>query len=165
MHGECMKWRPVLLVAAGLLVQLGLLVPWRPLGVVPSLALAIAVWMGLMSGASEAVGLAAVAGLAMDFASGSYFGLWTLLLPAVALGASAVRQMGLEPGKLWPALGLVLIGTIAADVAVWLGLVGLVDSWPIGLMVGKMVLELLFNILLAFALWPVARWMAAGERE
>jgi Zn-dependent protease with chaperone function len=73
--------------------------------------------------------------------------------------------MGLEPGKLWPALGLVLIGTIAADVAVWLGLVGLVDSWPIGLMVGKMVLELLFNILLAFALWPVARWMAAGERE
>jgi cell shape-determining protein MreD len=109
--------------------------------------------------------LAALAGLTLDLSSGSYFGLWTLLLPAAALGASMVRRMGLEPGKLWPALVLVSLGTLTADVAVWLGLAGLMDTWPVGLMAGRMALELVLNGALVLALWPAARWMAAGERE
>ena len=59
------RWRLALVAAVLVVMQVGYLAAWRPLGVVPALVLVLVVLVGLGGTASEALAVALIGGLAL----------------------------------------------------------------------------------------------------
>ncbi|MDB5178061.1 MAG: hypothetical protein JWN01_4 [Patescibacteria group bacterium] len=152
----------VLLVSVALMVQLSLLPAWRPFGVVPNVMLVLVVLLGLEGTASAALAVAVVAGIALDLASVSNFGLWTGLLMLAALVTGMVRRAGFELSGGIVAVVLVVAGTALSALVILMGVASSVDRWPVGLIVGRGGLEIVVNLALMMALRPAMRWLVAG---
>lgn len=147
----------VMVVAALGLLQVGFLPALRPFGVVPNVMLAVVALIGLEGTASGALIVAVVAGLAMDMASGVNFGLQTVILVLAALATGLVHRAGWELAGPTVALAMVAAGTVLATVATLLGVAAVVVVWPVGLIMGRLGLELVINLGLTMALRPVIR--------
>ena len=152
----------IVLAVAVVLLQMSLLPALRPFGVVPNLMLVFVVLMGLEGTASSALVVALAGGLALDFASGADFGLWTGVLTLAALLTGMVHRAGLELKSIWPAVALVVAGTIVMAVILLLGLVNAVGVWPVGGLAVRVVTEVIINLLLMLAVRPLVRWAASG---
>jgi hypothetical protein len=147
----------VVVVLLMVLVQVGLLPALRPFGVVPNVMLALVALIGLEGTASGALVVAVAGGLAMDVVSGVDFGLQTGMLVLTALVAGLVHRAGWELSGPTVPLALVAAGTVLATVATLLGVAGAVVAWPVGLILGRLGLELVINLSLTLALQPVIR--------
>ncbi|HEY6737162.1 MAG TPA: hypothetical protein VI322_05610 [Candidatus Saccharimonadia bacterium] len=153
-----MRWL-WLVVLAGLTfyAQVAWLPLVRPLGVVPNLALGLVVLVALEGRALGALVVALALGCGLDIISGGNFGIWMGTLVLAVLVAAWIRRSGLETGGwLVPAV-LVLAGTVVMTLLVWSALVGVVARWPVGSLVGRLVLECLLNLGLMSLLRPVVR--------
>lgn len=132
----------------------------RPLGVVPNLALVVAVLIALENRAMTALVMGIGLGLGLDLISGSNFGVWTGTLVLEVLVAALVRRSGIETaGWLVPAV-MVLVGTITTMILVLAALIGSAVTWtPLNLL-GRLCLEILLNLGLIGLVRPVIRRVA-----
>jgi cell shape-determining protein MreD len=155
----------IALAVACVLVQVSLLPALRPFGVVPNLALALVVLMGLEGTASMALAVAVVAGLAIDLASGANFGLWTGVLALAALVAGLLHRAGVELSGGLLAAAMVMVGTVLMTLVVLAGLVNTTSYWPVGWLVGRLLVELVLNLVLTFSLRPLVRWLLPAQSD
>lgn len=130
---------------------------WRPAGVVPSIAIMVILLISLWRPASEAVMVSVITGIALDATSGNDFGLRTGYYSLLALIVVILVQTGFELERLvsfslvvvaasfvWLVL---LVGTsLASGGAISIGAVG-----------GVILVEITFNVLLAWAMMPLMR--------
>jgi hypothetical protein len=149
----------ILLAAVCVLLQTSLLPALRPFGVVPNLALAMVVLVGLEGTASMALTIAVLGGFALDLASGTNFGLWTGVLTLAALVAGLLHRAGIELGGGLIATAMVTVGTLVTTAVVLVGLANTVMHWPIGWILGRLAIELVLNLILTLLLRPVVRWL------
>lgn len=157
------RGRLALIVALVVLLQIGFVPALRPGGVVPNLVLCLVALVGLYGSATMALAVALGCGLLVDLASSTDFGLRVALLVLVALVAGLVYRAGLELSGPVVELVLVAAGTVVANAAVLVDLVGVTGSWPLGLVVGKLGLELVLNLGCTLLLRPVVRWGMGRE--
>jgi Ca2+/Na+ antiporter len=161
-----MRWWFWLVVAAVLAVQVAFIPALRPLGVVPNLALVLVVLVGLRGTASLALGVALAGGLLLDLTSGADFGLRLGLLVLVALATGFVHRAGLQASGTMLALAMVAAGTVVADLTVLAGLIRAgIGHWPVGSIMGTMLLEIMLNLSGTLALAPLIRWVTTGGPE
>jgi hypothetical protein len=146
-----------------ILLQMSLLPALRPLGVVPDLALVLVALVGLEGTASAALMVAVAGGLALDLASGAYFGLWTGILVLVALTMGLLHRAGIELGGGIVAIVMVAVGTVLMTLVIWLGLIDTVSHWPVGWLLVRLGTELGLNLALTVALRPLVRWLLRGS--
>jgi hypothetical protein len=151
------------LVAAVMVVQLGFVPALHPLGVVPNLMIVLVVLTGLAGTASAALTVALIGGLLMDLTSGVDFGLRLGLLVLVALATGFVHRAGFAGNGLLVAWGLVTLATLMADVAVLLGLANAPTHWPLGWLAGRILIEVMLNLLGTLLLWPLVNRTVARE--
>jgi len=147
----------VVLAIVSVIVQVSLLPALRPLGVVPNLMLVMVTLIGLEGTASSALAVAVAGGVVLDLASGANFGLWTALLVLAALAAGLVHRAGIELVGPTVACVIVAVLTVVEAVVIVLGVAASVSSWPIGLLSGRLVAELVLNLVLTVGLQPLVR--------
>ncbi|MDF2460603.1 MAG: hypothetical protein K0S68_6 [Candidatus Saccharibacteria bacterium] len=159
--------RRIALILSSLVIvmmQISLLPALKPLGVVPNIALAWVVLVGLEGTASSALAVAVASGIIIDLASGANFGLWTGTLVLAALAGGVVHRAGIELTGWLVAGVMVAVGTLLMTIITLGGLVDTVGEWPAGAMVGRFMTELMLNLLLTAGLRRAARMVAAGPR-
>jgi rod shape-determining protein MreD len=149
----------MVLVMAGILLQLSWLPALRPLGVVPDLALVLVVLVGLEGTASQALLVAVAGGLLMDLASSAGFGLWTGVLVVVALVTGLLQRAGVELESMMWSLALVAAGTLVANVVILVGIADSVARWQWGTVAWRLVVQLGLNLVLVVCLRPLVRWL------
>jgi rod shape-determining protein MreD len=142
-------------------LQANFLATLRPFGVVPNLLLIVIVYVGLTRSASSTIGLGLVGGILLDLASGVDFGLRLAFYTTAALAVVVLRQMGVDFDTMWIILVSVTGGTILFDAAILAPLAANAATWPWGVILTKVGIELLLNIGLALVLLPAARWLRA----
>lgn len=150
-------WRVlfVLVMVAGVLLQISLVPALRPLGVVPNIVLVMIILAGLEGPASLVLITAVAGGLMLDLASGANFGLWTGVLVLSALSGGLLRRAGIELIGGTVAAVMVLAGTVLMSVIIWAGLLPTVSYWPLGSLLGHLVLEAVLNLVVMIALRPL----------
>jgi rod shape-determining protein MreD len=153
------------LVAAGLAVQLGFMPALRPLGVIPNLVLVLVVLVGLTGTATAALSVALVGGLLLDLTSGADFGLRMGIFVLAALVTGLVHRSGLTLAIPVVASVLVVAATVVQAVAVLAGMAGMVTSWPWGIVLGRLGMEVVLNLGLTILLAPLVRWAAPATQE
>lgn len=151
------------LVALSVVLQVSLLPAFRPLGVVPNLALVMVVLVALKLATSEALIAATAAGLALDVAGGANFGLWTGTLMLATLVIGMVHRAGIELDRAFVAPVLVMAGTVVLTSVIWLGLLTGGQHLAPGFVL-KLVVELVINLTLTVVLSPVVRVVSGGVR-
>ncbi|HUD11300.1 MAG TPA: hypothetical protein VMS08_02740 [Candidatus Saccharimonadia bacterium] len=149
-------WLVVLAVAA-VVLQTSLLPALRPFGVVPNLMLVIVVLVGLEGTSSSALVIAVAGGVVCDMASSANFGLWTGLLVLAALVTGLLHRAGLELSGPVVAAIMIAAGTLLETAVILLGLVNVVQSWPVASLLGRFGAELVLNLLLMLAVRPLIR--------
>jgi rod shape-determining protein MreD len=159
--------RAALIVFMGVMVvlQLSLLPGLRPFGVVPNVALVGVVLSAIYLATSEVLVAAAVAGLILDIVSGPGFGLWTGVFILVTLVAGLMQRSGIEITGTVVALGLVAAGTLVISLVLWVTLIAHAHQFPVFVLSGRLLVELVLNLGLTVALKPVARWMFGGGQS
>lgn len=143
----------ITLVAAWL--QLYFLGNMRPLGVLPNLLLVVIIYAGLLRDATETLAIALGAGLILDLASGSDFGLRMAFYAVLALIVMVLRQMGADFENLGLVLATTAAGAILYNLAVLAGLAVQHGSVPLALALGSIGRELLLDLLLVVLLRPL----------
>jgi hypothetical protein len=151
-----------LLVVAGVIAQLSLLPMVRPFGVVPNVIVVLIVLIALETPASVSLVLAVVSGLIIDVITGTNVGLWTGVLVLEVLAIGMVRQAGIEIHGLIVGGVLVAAGIVVLTAVIWLQLLPIVNSWPLGWMMGRLILELVLSWMLMMVLRPLVRWASVG---
>ena len=154
------------LMAVAVVLQLSLLPALRLFGVVPNVLLAITVLISLSVATSEALAAALVVGMIVDVVNGVSFGLWMGVLMLSTLVAGFVNRAGLElPGAI-VAMALVSAGTVVMTLAIWSTLIAAGVGWPVPPSFGgRLVIELMLNLLLTIMLRPVVQWaLSLGGR-
>jgi rod shape-determining protein MreD len=151
----------VALIVAGVLLQMSLLPALRPFGVVPNLVLVLVVLIGLEGVSSRALIAGVGAGFILDLVSGSNFGLWTGCLVLAALVTGLLHRSGIEPGAGITSV-MVAAGTAVMAVVIVVGLWPTTADVPIGLLAGRLLMEIVLNLGLAMALRPAVRWLTGG---
>lgn len=147
----------VAVAGLALLAQISWLPAVRPLGVVPNVALVLVVLVGIEGTASLAIVLAVVGGILLDLASGVNIGLWTAVLVLAALATGMLHRAGVEMSSSVVPAVLVAAGTLVMPVVILAGLLATVTQWPVGLLLGRLGLELMLNLILMMLLRPVVR--------
>lgn len=99
----------------------------RPFGIIPNLVVIVIVLSALLSEATPTVASAVGAGLLLDLASGTDFGLRTAYFVALALAVITARQFGVHGDSVPTLWGLMAAGVVGLDVLLLLS-IG-VDSW------------------------------------
>lgn len=135
----------------------------RPLGVVPAIVLVVIVLAALESMVSRALMLAVAAGLALDLLSGANFGLWTGILVLETLIAGLVRQAGIDGTQWYVPAVLVAGGTLVLTLAIWLNLVTVASTWPVGWMTATLGIQIVLNLMVMTLVRPLVHWLAADE--
>lgn len=148
-------WRLGLIVAVSVVLQLGLLAPMRPLGVVPNLLLGLVVLVGLSGSATAALAVAIICGLILDIVSGADFGLRTGLFAMVALVAGMTHRAGFDTRGLLVPMALVMAATVVQALVVMAGLIGSTIGWSPGAVLGRLGIELVLNLGLVALLKPL----------
>ena len=146
------------------LLQLSLLPALRPFGVVPSIVLALVVMTALKGTASLATAVAVTAGILMDLASGSDFGLRTGSLVMVVLAVALLHRAGFELDGVLVAIAITAASTLLMAATILLSVPGGFASWPPGPTVARLVAELVLNLGLVLALRPAVYWAIEGRR-
>ncbi len=123
----------------------------RPFGIIPNLAVIIVALTALWSQATPTLVAAITAGLLLDSASGTDFGLRTAFLAALAVCTIAARQLGLHADSLVAALGIVAIATILFDLAVVTSVHSAAIDWH--LVASRIGIELLLNLPITATAW------------
>jgi rod shape-determining protein MreD len=150
---------------AAAILQATYLAGWRPLGIVPGLALVVIIRAAVLGTASRALIAAVIAGLVLDLTAGDRFGFNTTFLVVVVLGVAWLRRGGTVFG-----LGTELLVVVAASIfqvllsaALMIGHAGL----PLGALAGQLLLTTLINVVLALitytALGSVMRPLEEGS--
>ena len=152
----------ILLVIACVLIQVSLLPALRPFGVVPNVLLGLVALVGLEDTASLALVVAVASGITLDVASGTPFGMWTVLLVLAALVTGLIHRAGLELAGGLVAGSIVIVGTIIMNVGTLLSVAPVVSHWPVGRLLGQVGLQLVLNLLLVWALKPLVKWVGPG---
>lgn len=148
-----------LLLGVAVVLQMSLLPALRLFGVVPNVLLVVTVLVALSVATSEALVAAAAAGLVVDLASGMNFGLWMGMLMLSTLAGGLVHRAGIELHGGLVAAGLVILGTLLMTGAIWSTLVTAGVDWPIPASFGgRLMMELLLNLMLTMALQTPVRW-------
>jgi hypothetical protein len=158
--------RRALLVLLVLVVAVSQVAFWpfvRPFGVVPQVLLALMVPVGLYGGAILGLSLAVGAGLIVDLAGGAGFGLWMGQLVLVVLAGALVRRAGIEVDRVIVPGAIVVGATVLMDVVVWSSLLGITAHWPVGMLIGVMVIEVVLNWIAMVLVRPLARWCTIGS--
>ena len=125
----------------------------RPFGVIPNLVVIAITLSALWSQASPTLVAAISAGLVLDFASGTDFGLRTAFFAALAVCAIAARQLGLHADSLVAAAGIVVLATVLFNLGVVAGLPAASIDWSV--VINRTGIELLVNLGLTAAVWLV----------
>src|SRR5207245_8214916 len=99
----------------------------------------------------------------LDLTSGTDFGLRIGLLVLLALVAGLIHRAGLDLSGPAVMLGLVAAATLVANLAVLIGLAGLVNHWPAGLIMRTAALEVVLNCALGLIMLPFVRWAVRRE--
>jgi hypothetical protein len=152
----------ILLVAVCVLIQVSLLPALRPFGVVPNLLLGLVALVGLEDTASLALVVAVAGGITLDVASGTPFGMWTVVLVLAALVTGLIHRAGLELAGGLVAGGIVGVGTIIMNLGVLLSLAPVVSHWPVGTLLARIGLQLGLNLILVWVLNPLVKWVGPG---
>jgi rod shape-determining protein MreD len=162
-----MRWRFWLFVGLILILQIAFLPALRPLGVVPNMILVLVILVGLTGTASLALGVALVGGLLLDLTSGADFGLRLGLLILTALATGFVHRAGLQAGGSVVALAVVAVATVVAHLTILAGLLAQdgFAQWPWGFLIGTLTLEIMLNLLIAMALWPLVKMVTPGTAQ
>ena len=144
------------------ILQVGFIPALRPLGVVPNLVMVAVVLLGLEGTASQAVVAALAGGLVLDLTSGADFGLRTGLFLLAALATGLVHRSGIY--LLGPTAAIVVVAavTLLQTLMILLPLLTFATSWPIGLVVGRFLLELMLNLTLTAMMRPAIGWLTAS---
>jgi len=153
-----------MLAGLAVMLQLSLLPALRLFGVVPNLVLVVIVLVALNVATSEALIVAAASGFVIDLAEGSSFGLWMGLLMVVALVAGLLGRAGIELDGVLVPLVLTGAGTMVMTIAVWSLLVTRGGGWPVSAAWGgRLVVELVINLVLTMMLRPLVRLLLSGN--
>lgn len=145
-------------------LQATFLAGWRPLGVVPGLALVVVVRAAVIGTASQALVAAVAAGLVLDLAAGDRFGFNTTFLVITVLAVAQLRRGGtVFSGALEAAaVGLASFITMVLMAALMIGQARL----PLGVLGGRVALTALVNVTLAILLYlPLGAAMRLGAEE
>jgi cell shape-determining protein MreD len=136
---------------AAAILQATYLAGWRPLGIVPGLALIVIIRAAVLGTASRALIAAVLAGLPLDLVAGDRFGFNTTFLVVVVLAVAWLRRGGTVFG-----IGLELLAVVAASIfqvlltaALLVGHAGL----PIAALAGQLLLTTFINLVLAFLIY------------
>ncbi|HSX02076.1 MAG TPA: hypothetical protein VLI05_02045 [Candidatus Saccharimonadia bacterium] len=156
-------WRLYLVTILVLILQIGFIPALRPFGVVPDLALALVVSVGLAGTASAALAVAVAGGLLLDLTSGADFGLRLGLFALVALVTGLVHRAGLNLMGPVVALALVAAATLLGDLVVLANIAGTVGAWPIGELLRRLTVEIMLNLGLTLLLRPLVNWAVASD--
>jgi cell shape-determining protein MreD len=143
-------------------LQLSLLGHLRPLGVVPALVMVAVILAALWLEATPTLVAAIVGGLLLDMASGADFGLRTGFFMVAALAVIAARQFGLHAESLAPAMAIVVVATLAFNLAVVAGANATGADWVV--IAQRIGLEALVNTLLLMAAFTL-RAVASDRRR
>lgn len=147
----------VALLAAAML-QISFIPAWRPLDVVPNLALALVMIVAIWVPTSEALVAAVAAGFILDMAGARNFGLWTGIFMLVVLVAGLVHRAGIELDQVAVPVVIVAVATLVATGLILAGLVRGAGHWSAGGTIGRLSLELVLNLMLVLLLRPLGRW-------
>jgi rod shape-determining protein MreD len=150
--------RIALLAIAAVVLQITYLSGWRPWGIVPNLVLILVISLSLNATSSEALWVALGGGLALDFSSGTDFGLKTAVLVVIALGITYMRRSGTNLDSWWLELALVVAGSLVAALAVIAALVVGHVGLPVWGETRQWLVETLVNVGLAAILRPMLIW-------
>lgn len=154
--------RPVklsVIAALAVIVQITYLAGWRPLGVVPNLALIVVTSLSLNASSSEALWVALGSGVVLDLASGTDFGLKTAVLVVVTLFISWLRRGGTNLDSWWLELILVAGGSVLAAVSVLAALAVAHAAVPLGPAARILAVETGANVIIAAVIRPVLIWL------
>lgn len=150
---------PIAAQMSAVLASVWLQLSWfsyvRPLGVMPNLVLAVVVVTALWSRATIAVATAVVAGLLLDLASGSDFGLRTAFFTVVVLAIIAARQFGLRAESFWVAVAITALSTVVSNLLIIGGVVGATAGIDWSAVAGRIAIESALNGVLVAALYGV----------
>ena len=152
--------RRAALIAACVLafyLQITFLPALRPFGVVPNVVLPLVALIGLETTVSFALGIAVVMGVLLDMSSGANFGAWTAVLVIAVLAAGLLRRAGIELSSAVIAPVMVAAGTVVMALTLLVPMIGQVDSWPVGVLIGRLGTQLVLNLILTVGLGPVVR--------
>lgn len=153
-------WRLSLLILVVIILQVGFLPAWRPLGVVPDLLLALVLALGLYTTAGEALITALVGGLALDLSSGSDFGLRLGFYTVVALVVALLQRSGWLLDSLTWRLGLIALLTLAANGLV-LAVMALHHArLPLQIVTARITAAIVLELIVMMAIGPLVRRLA-----
>ena len=149
---------------AAAVIQATFLAGWRPLGIVPGLAMIAIIRAAVLGTASRALIAAVLAGLVLDLVAGDRFGFNTTFLVVVVLAVAWLRRGGTVFN-----LGLELSAVLAGSVwqvlltaALLIGHAGL----PFGSLTRQLLLTVLINLVLALlAYLPLGQVMHPLEEN
>jgi hypothetical protein len=144
-------------------MQVSLLPALRPFGVVPNVALVTLVLVGLYMPTSEVLVAATAAGLILDLAGGANFGLWTGVLLLVALAIGMLHRAGIELEAAYVAPVLVAAGTLVIALVIWLGVTARTAHFAGFDWIGRLLIELVINLVLTMMLRPLVRLTLVGR--
>lgn len=150
------RWWLVLAVFAVGGLQTSWLGAWRPLGVIPDLALAWLIWSSWRLSAIEALGQAAGLGLLLDLASGTDFGLRIAFFMAFTLALLVIRQLGADVETWSFGLALMVAATILHNLVIMATVVTAHVSIPLAYVGRITVLQCLLNAAILALLRPLA---------
>ena len=156
-------WRLILVLAVAELVQGSFLAAWRPGGIVPSLVLGLVVAAVLRGQARPVTIAAALTGLALDLNSGAYSWLWTLILPSTAIVSKLVQRSGLVGHDFSIGFGMVLATTVLAGTVTIVGMAPWLTAWPVGLLAGRLTVEVAINEIIFCSMWFLAAWLVRPQ--
>jgi len=155
-------YKLTILIIVVLMLQVGFLPAWHPLGVVPDLLLAVVICLALYTTATEALICAMVVGLALDLSSGADFGLRLGFYTVVALGVSLLHRAGLALDSLPWRLGLAAILVILANLVILIGLFFHGASLPGGIVLYRLSVSVVLELVLIMIVGPIVRRLASG---
>lgn len=127
-------------------LEVGLLAPLRPFGVVPNLVLVVILLLAIRLPASNAVALAVTSGLFLDLFSGSDFGLRTAFYVLLVLVVNLLSRQGTDFNNVSVVAGVVVAGTVVLNAAVVTDLALGGASLRLDYIVGQIGVELICNL-------------------
>jgi rod shape-determining protein MreD len=155
-------YKLTLLIIVVLMLQVGFLPAWQPLGVVPDLLLAVVICLALYTTATEALICAMVVGLALDISSGADFGLRLGFYTVVALGVSLLHRAGLALDSLPWRLGLAAILVLLANGVILIGLALHGANLPGAIVASRLIVSVVLELILIMIVGPIVRRLASG---
>ncbi len=148
-----------------LLLQIGFVPAWRPLGVVPDLGLVLLVAISVWASLSTALVAAVALGLGVDLASQVNFGFHTGFYVLLAIVLTTVTRAGFFIDRAGPVViavaGATLVEVFAMLAVLFLGGAHL----PPGAAAGLLLRQLAVNVVAGAIIVPLSVWARGARRS